>query len=119
MGNDIKTSLVGKLHCPPKKVNDHVMTMRLPLYPGKKFATIISTYAPTMTNTDETKDKFYKDFEYVLSAVPAADKLIILGDFNARIGQDSTFEERYWVNTGPENATATTYCFFRPVPSII
>ena len=42
-----------------------------------------------MTNTDETKDKFYKDFEYVISAVPTANKLIILGDFNARVGQDS------------------------------
>ena len=42
-----------------------------------------------MTSTDETKDKFYEDLEYVTSAVPAADKLIILSDFNARVGQDS------------------------------
>ena len=56
----------------------------------KKFAPIISAYAPTMTNTDETKDKFYEDFEYVISAVSAADKLIILGDFNARVGQNAT-----------------------------
>ena len=41
-----------------------------------------------MTNKDETKDKFYEYLEYVISAVPAADKLIILGDFNARVGQD-------------------------------
>ena len=62
------------------------MTMRLPLHYEKKFTAIISAYAPTMTNTDETKDKFYEDFEYVISAVPAADKLIILSDFNARVG---------------------------------
>ena len=55
----------------------------------KKFTTIISAYAYTMTNTSETKDKFYKDFEYVISAVPTADKLIILSDFIARDGQDS------------------------------
>ncbi len=48
-----------------------------------KFAIIISPYAPTMTNADETKDKFYEDFEYVISAVPAADKLIILVNFNS------------------------------------
>ena len=65
------------------------MTMRHPLHHEKNFATIISSYAPTMTNMNETKDKFYEDFEYVISAVPAADKLIILGDFNARVGQDS------------------------------
>ena len=27
--------------------------------------------------------------------------------------------KKYWVYTGPENATATAYCFFRPAPSII
>ena len=46
-------------------------------------------YARTMTNTDETKDKFNEDFEYIISAVPTVDKLIILGDFNARIEPDS------------------------------
>ena len=42
-----------------------------------------------MTNTNETKDKFYEDFEYFISAVPTADTFIILGDFNARVEQDS------------------------------
>lgn len=36
-----------------------------------------------MTNPDKTKDRF-------ISAVPASDKLIILGDFNARVGCDSS-----------------------------
>ena len=89
MGYAIKTSLIGKLACPNKGVNDRLMTMRLPLHHGKKFATIISAYTPTMTIPDETKEKFFEDFEYVISAAPAVDKLIILGDFNARAGQDS------------------------------
>ena len=53
---------------------------------GKKFATII-------TDDDQhrwDKNKFYGDFEYVISIVLAADKLIILGNINARVGQDST-----------------------------
>ena len=50
---------------------------------GKKFATII------WANMDETKEKLYEVFEYVISAVTAADKLIILGDFNTRVGHDS------------------------------
>ena len=53
------------------------------------FAIIISACAPAMTNTDETKDKFYEDFENVISTAFAVDKLIILSDFNARVGQDS------------------------------
>ena len=53
-GYAIKTSFVGKLACPTKGVNDCFITMRLPLHHGKKFATIISTNAPTMTYTDLT-----------------------------------------------------------------
>ena len=66
------------------------MTLRLPLEYGKKFATLVSAYAPTMTNPDEVKDKFYEDLNSVIKTVPKADKLIILGDFNARVGNDST-----------------------------
>ncbi len=53
-----------------------------------------------MTNKDVTNDKFYENFEYVISAVPTANKLIILGDFNARVGQDSASWKGVLVNTG-------------------
>ena len=87
VGYAIKTSCISKLACSSKGVNDHLMTMRLPLH-EKKLTTITSTYTTTMTNTDETKDKFYEDLGYVITAVPTTDKLIILGDFNATVGQD-------------------------------
>ena len=51
--------------------------------------THVSAYAPTMTNPDEVKDKFYEDLDALISNVPTSDKLIILGDFNARVGCDS------------------------------
>ena len=41
-----------------------------------------------MTNPDEVKDKFYDDLDSVISAKPRTDKLILLGDFNARVGID-------------------------------
>ena len=90
VGYAIKASLVGKLACPSKGVNHCLLTKRLPLHHRKKFATIISAYATTMTNTDKTKDNFFEDFEYVISAVLTAEKFIILGDLNASVGQDST-----------------------------
>ena len=62
------------------------MTLRLPL-PGKRHAIIVSAYAPTMTNPDEVED-FYDDLDSMISAAPRTDKLILLGDFNARVGTD-------------------------------
>ena len=64
--------------------------MRLPFSNGQKSITIVSTYAPTMTNPDEIKDKFYKDLNAIMTTVPSTDKLINLGDFNVRVGSDST-----------------------------
>ena len=41
-----------------------------------------------MTNLDEVKDKFYDDLDSVISAAPRTDKLILLGDINAKVGTD-------------------------------
>ena len=87
IGFAIKTELVGKLLGLPKSINDRLMTLRFPLA-GNKHATIVSAYAPTMTNPDEVKDKFYNDLDDVISATPRSDKLIFLGDFHARVGTD-------------------------------
>ena len=59
--------------------------VRLPLS-GTKHATIIIAYAPSMTNPDEVKNEFYDDLDSVISAEPYTDKLILLDDFNARVG---------------------------------
>ena len=45
-----------------------------------------------MTNPDEVKDEFYDDLDSVISEAPRIDKLIILGDFSARVGTD----QRTW-----------------------
>ena len=47
---------------------------------------MISAYAPTMTNPEEVKDQFYEQLDVPIAAVPKSEKLIILGDFNARVG---------------------------------
>ena len=62
------------------------MTLRLPLS-GKRHATIVSAYAPTMTNPCKVK-KFYDDLDSMISATPWTDKLILLEDFNATVGTD-------------------------------
>lgn len=70
-----------------KGMNDRLMTLHLPLPSGKQ-ATLISAYAPTMMNSDEVKDKFYEDLDALLSSMKGTDKLILLGDFNARVGSN-------------------------------
>ena len=93
VGFAIKTNLVGKLSGLPKGINDRLMTLRLPLS-GNKHATIKSVHAPTMTNPDEVTAKFYDDLDSVISTTPRTDKLILLGDFSARVGTDHhTWEE--------------------------
>ena len=87
VGFAIKSHLVSKLSGLPKGIHDRLMTLRLPLS-GKRHAAIVSTYASTMTNPDEVKDKFYDDLDSVISAAPRTDKLILLGDSNARVGTD-------------------------------
>ena len=87
VGFAIKSSLVSKLSSLPTAINDRLMSLKLPLA-GKKQATLVSVYAPTMTNPDDIKDKFYEDLDSIITSTPNSDKLIILGDFNARVGRD-------------------------------
>ena len=55
VGFAIKSLLASKFSGLPKGINDHLMTLRLPLS-GKRHATTVSAYAPTMTNPDEVKE---------------------------------------------------------------
>ncbi|VDL97801.1 unnamed protein product [Schistocephalus solidus] len=41
-----------------------------------------------MTNSKTVKDIFYEDPHALLATVPKVDKLIVLGDFNTRVGTE-------------------------------
>ena len=47
-----------------------------------------------MAHTDETKEEFYEELDKLLQAVPCSDKLVLLGDFNARRGCDYSAWEK-------------------------
>nr|VZH91233.1 unnamed protein product [Spirometra erinaceieuropaei] len=83
-----RNDIVGRLPCLPQSINDRLMSLRLPLRSRGKFATIISAYAPPMTSADAARDKFFEVLHALLAIVSKADKLIILGDFNVRVGTD-------------------------------
>jgi hypothetical protein len=106
VGFAIRREIVAKLTEMPKPVTDRIMTMRIPLAKDGN-ATIISVYAPTMTNPDEAKENFYSQLRSTLQAIPRTDKLILMGDFNARIGRDyekwPTVMGRHGVGKGNTN----------------
>ena len=50
------------------------------------YITVISAYAPTAKAPPAVTQKFMDDLQDVMDTVPAADLLILLGDFNSRVG---------------------------------
>nr|VZI35291.1 unnamed protein product [Spirometra erinaceieuropaei] len=87
----IRNDIVGRLPCLPQGINDRLMSLRLPLRGGGKFTTIISAYAPPMSSPDAAaRDMFYEGLHSLLATMSKADNLIVLGDFNARVGIDHT-----------------------------
>ena len=61
-------------------VNDRILSVR---FRGKETNTTI--YAPTST-TEEIRERFYTDLLDKLDRVPKGDTMVIMGDFNAKVG---------------------------------
>ena len=71
----------------PEGISNRIMYMRVPLA-GGRFMSVISVYAPTLTSNDEVIMSFYQDLRNCLNAIAHADKIVLLGDVNARVGCD-------------------------------
>ncbi|BHF74782.1 hypothetical protein SprV_0501787000 [Sparganum proliferum] len=84
----IQNDIVGRMLRLPQGINDCLMSLRLPLRRRGKFATIISAYALPMTSPVEARNKCYEGLHGFLETVSKADRSIVLGDFNVRVGTD-------------------------------
>lgn len=87
VGLAIRTSLLKSIPTLSVGINKHLMKLRFSL-DENRHTTIISAYTPTFTSTDEAKEKFYKDLDQLIRSTPASDKVLILDDFNARVGEN-------------------------------
>ena len=93
---------------PPIGENERLMTMCLPL-DSLVSVTLISAYAPTLKSSPEEKNSFYGILNDTIKGVPPSHKLLLMGDFNARVGVDYNS----WENVlgqhgvGRENANGT------------
>ncbi|CAH2062804.1 unnamed protein product, partial [Iphiclides podalirius] len=85
VGFAVRNHLINAIE-PPIGISER-MILRLNTKSG--YVTFISAYAPTLNATSETKDQFYNQLEETVRNVRLSDRLHILGDFNARVGQNS------------------------------
>ena len=59
---------------------------------------IIQCYAPTNDAADEDKDAFYRRLQEEVDKVPTHDVLCVMGDMNAKVGDNNTNRERFMGN---------------------
>ena len=67
-------------------VNDRIITLRLEAHPMN--VTIIQVYAPTSTATDDKIEEFYGVLQDTIDQQHKKDMLVIMGDWNAKIGKN-------------------------------
>lgn len=87
VGFAIKNHIASKLEECPVHISDRVTTLRLHLA-NDNYLNVISVYAPTMDKDDDIKAKFYEEVTHALSKVLPREQVLLMGDFNARVGRD-------------------------------
>ena len=65
------------------------------------FVTVVCVYAPTARAPPAVKGKFISELQDTLDKVPRGDVLVLLGDFNARVGVLGQDEEEWRGVVGP------------------
>ena len=66
-------------------VSDRIVVVRLATKPVNM--TVIQVYAPTSTHPDEEIEAFYEQLQAVKDEVRRRDVCVIMGDFNAKVGE--------------------------------
>ena len=105
VGFIVRTSIVGSLRELPVAHGARLMTWRIPLA-GVHHTTLVSAYAPTLDSDEATKDAFYNRLDEILRRIPNNDKILLMGDFNARVGSNHLAWEGVLVRNGVGSCNA-------------
>ena len=109
----IKNNIAKKLHALPTGHSDRIMSLRL-RFQGDKSATLVSVYSPTLQAYWAVKEAFYGDLHTFITCIDPKDKLIVLGDFNARVGRESQLWKGVLGKYGLGNCNDACSCSFAP-----
>lgn len=75
-----------------KPVSDRIITARFRTAIG--FMTIFQIYVPTAAASDQDMEDFYEQLQQELNCITKTEVIIIMGDFNAKVGLVSNRDER-------------------------
>ena len=70
-----------------KPINQRLMYARL--FTTTLKISIVVVYAPTNDSTEETKEAFLEQLQGVINNIPKHDILLVIGDFNAKVGSNN------------------------------
>lgn len=85
----IRTSLVHAHNLLPKAISKCLISSLLILLLHDNFLTLISLYIPTLDYDESVEDEFYWQLNELISSITPRNKLIILGNFNTWVGNDT------------------------------
>jgi len=66
-------------------ISNRVLVVRLKAKPRNII--LIQVYGPTTAATDEEMERFYQDLSQAVKQVSKGDMLLVMGDFNAKVGR--------------------------------
>ena len=87
VGFAVRTALLQSTQESPIVIDQRLMTWRLPLAKNR-FATFVSVYSQTSDTSYGVKDRFYDTLYSTIRRISLNDKIILMGDFHARVDKN-------------------------------
>ena len=69
-------------------VNERIEIVVVKLKIDREWSTLVQVYAPTDDSKREEKERFHCDLQVAVNKVGRKETMVLMGDFNARVGKD-------------------------------